>query len=64
MPWLHNLKARHEQQKEPDYLKNKPFSKRSNDFWNNCKKLIQKKINIWSSLPEVFLKNTVSESLF
>ena len=27
MPWLHGLKATHEQQKKPDFSKNKPFSK-------------------------------------
>ena len=25
MPWLYGLKTRHEQQKQPNYLKNKPF---------------------------------------
>ena len=27
MPWLHGLKIKHEQQKKPNYLKNKPFEK-------------------------------------
>ena len=30
MPWLHGVKTTHEQQKEPNYYKNKPFSKSSN----------------------------------
>ena len=29
MPWIHRLKAKHKQQKEPAYLNNKPFSKSS-----------------------------------
>ena len=42
MPWLHGIKTRHEQQKEPNYLKNKPFSKSSKYFWNACKELSKK----------------------
>ena len=42
MTWLHSIKTRHEQQKEPNYLKNKPFSKSSNFFWNACKELSKK----------------------
>ena len=69
MPWLHGIKTRHEQQKEPNYLKNKPFSKSSKCFWNACKELSKKckknnKIfNFQSSLQEWFLKNNVLESL-
>ena len=62
MPWLHGVKIRHEHQKEADYLKNEPFSKCSNYFLNACKKLLEKKIDIQNSLPEVFLKNTVRVS--
>ena len=40
--WLHGVKATNEQQKEPDYFKNKPFSKSSEYFWNAYKKLLQK----------------------
>ena len=37
----------------------------TNYFWNVCKKLLEKKtLNIQSSLQDVFLKNTVSGSLF
>ena len=69
MPWLHGIKTRHEQQKEPNYLKNKPFSKSFNYFWNACKELsqkktLEKKFNFQSSPPEVFLNNTVLEPLF
>ena len=60
MPWLHGLKTRHEQHKESNYLKNKPFSKNSNYFWNVRKELLQKNYTN-STLPEAFLKNTVSE---
>ena len=61
MLWLHGIKTRHKHQKEPDYLKNKAFSKSSNYFWNACKELSkkrEKKLNFQWSLPEVFLKNT------
>ena len=57
MPWLI-----HEQQKGPNFLKNKPISKSFDYFWNVCKELLAKKLNIRSNLWEVFLKNTVSES--
>ena len=66
--WTHQhvlaswFKTRHEQQNEPDYLKNKPFSKSSNYFWNACK-LLEKKLNVQSSFPEVLLK-TLCRSLF
>ena len=39
LPWLHGIKTRHEQQKEPNYLKNRPFSKSYNYFWNAYKEL-------------------------
>ena len=42
MPWLHGIKTRHEEQKEPNYLKNKPFPKSFNYFWNACKELSKK----------------------
>ena len=67
MFWIHALKGRHEQQQEDNYLKNKPFSKSFNYFWNVNKDLFEKKNNnnnIQSSLPEMFLKDTVSEYLF
>ena len=46
--------------------------KSSNYFWNACKELpssplkknLKKTLNFQSTLPEVFLKNTVLESLF
>ena len=60
MRWLHGIKTRQEQQKEPDSLKNKPFSKSSNYFLNVCKELLkkrEKKLNFQRSLPELFLKN-------
>ena len=36
------------------------------NFWNACKELLEKKKKklIQSSLPEVFVKNTMSEFLF
>ena len=43
MSWHHGLKTRHEQQKEPDYLKSKTFLKSSNFCWNTCKELLEKK---------------------
>ena len=61
MPWLHSLKTRHEQQKEPDYLKKDPIISGipvKNYFF------FKKKLNIQRSLPEVFLKNTVSSLFF
>ena len=66
MSWLHYIKTRHEQQKEPNYLKNKPYSESSNYFWNAWKELSKKceKSNFQSSLLEVLLKNTVLEFLF
>ena len=39
LPWLRGMKTRHGQQKEPNYLKNKPFSKSYNYFWNAYKEL-------------------------
>ena len=59
MSWLHSLKARHEQQKEPNYLKKDPIISGILG-----KELIPKKLNIRSSLPDVFLKSTVSKALF
>ena len=53
--WLHGLKTRREQQKEPNYLKHKLLSKSFNYFWNACREVLEKKLNIESSLPEVFL---------
>ena len=41
MPWLNDLKTRHEQQKEPNYLKIKPFPKSPNYFWNACKEMLK-----------------------
>ena len=38
------VKTRHEQQKESNYSKNKPFSKSSNYFWNACKELSKRLI--------------------
>ena len=46
LPCLHGIKTRYEQQKEPNYLKNKPFSKSYNIFWKEYKELsikLQKK---------------------
>ena len=54
MPWLHGLKAAHEQQKESqesEYLKNKPFLQSSKYFWNPCKKLLEKNITSRGSRP-------------
>ena len=42
MPWLLGIKTRHEEQKEPNYLKNKLFPKSFNYFWNACKELSKK----------------------
>ena len=39
MSWLHGKKTRHEQQKEPSYLKNKPFLENLNFFCNAYKEL-------------------------
>ena len=63
MPWLHGMKTRHEQEKEPNYLKNEPFSKSS---WNACRELPKKceKNNFQSSLLEVFLKKHCVEVSF
>ena len=47
---LKGLKATHEQQKEPDYLKNNLFSKSLDYFWNVCKKLLEKNVISRSSL--------------
>ena len=57
MAWFHGLKTRHEKQKSSDYLKIKPFPKITNYFWNISRELLEKKLNIQSSLREVFLKN-------
>ena len=64
MPWPHGSKTGHEQQKEPDYLKNKPFSKSSNYFWTACKELLEKKKQYSEQSYVSVLKSTVSESLF
>ena len=47
--WTHQhalfrgLKARYEQQREPNSLKNEPFSKSCTYFWNACNDLLEKK---------------------
>ena len=46
-----STKARHQQQKEADYCKNKSFSKSSRCFWNMCEKMLEK-LHIQNSHPE------------
>ena len=43
IPWLLDLKTKHKEQKEPDYLKNKLFLKSSKYFWNASKIGLEKK---------------------
>ena len=63
MPWLNGLKTRHEQQKEPDYLKVEPFSKSPNYFWNACKEMLKCKSLLQSqSFGSVFKKHCVEVS--
>ena len=57
MPWLPCLKARHEQQKRSDYLKNEPFSKSSNYFRNVCKKPLKKEHCVGDSFTAKKLRN-------
>ena len=59
MPWLKGTKTRHEQEKEPNYSKTNLFQMRIKNSKNMWKKIFF----FQSSLPEVFLKNTVLESL-
>ena len=66
LPWIHDMKARHEQQKDPNYLKNKPFSECYNYFSNAYNELLIKiKNNL--ILKAVFRKRswkTLLESLY
>ena len=56
MPWFHNLKVIHEQQKETDCFKNKTFSKSFKCFWNACKKLLEKNSYSEAVARRCFLK--------
>ena len=49
------LKPRHEQQKESDYLKNKPLLKVPIISGMHVKNCLKKPLNIQSSRPEMFL---------
>ena len=45
IPWIHSLKARHEQQKELEFLIEKSFSRSSKYIWYTWKKnLIENKL--------------------
>ena len=61
MPWLNGIKARHEQQKEANYLKNKPFLKSSKYFCNACKILLEENTISRSSRPELLFKKVFLE---
>ena len=52
-------KARHQQQKEADYCKNKSFSKSSKCYWNMCKKLLEK-----TSYPESVVRRCSLKTMF
>ena len=56
MPWRNGLTAKHVQQKQPDYLKTKPFSKSLKYFW---KKLHEKMLASRSIRAEMFFKKSV-----
>ena len=56
MPWLYSIKTRREQQKEPNYLKNKLFSKSSSYFWNVCKELPKKTLKKHIIFRAIFRK--------